>query len=402
MSHEPSIIDNHRSVIGFVDDVTLMYAIGLVCYFPSFQNTNFQCFKIPKFQSFNILMFVFQLVLIDTLIERLLDGLHHNGEIDPLGPPQDPSTAVHTPPACDSASSSSSSSSEAGAATRAINPEPSRSSSPGVTGPINHRTPNCCKDEPFTQKACNISGDEFVLCTGSVRQGMVNAAPSLRVLNIDLGRDQAKHRAQISRGFRPPSLPNLSRRVALHTREAAAAQTLAACELASWEPASAPARRQHGSWQRRGCLRRQRGQWRHGGWQWHGGWRQHGRCWWMVSWRLAIWISAALATQQLAAALATWWVAATQQLAAALATLWSTMATAWATAVAIALAIALAWWWWWWRMGFLWSLAWWWWWWWWWWRSWRMGSLGARMTIGMVIGIGYGGSHFCIKWVLEW
>ena len=79
------------------------------------------------------------------------------------------------------------------------------------------RTPDCCKDAPFTQKACNIAGDEFVLRTGSVGQGMVNAAPSLRVLNIDLERDQAKHRAQISRGFRPPSLPNLSRRVALHT-----------------------------------------------------------------------------------------------------------------------------------------------------------------------------------------
>ena len=111
MSHEPSIIDNHRSVIGFVDDVTLMYAIGLVCYFPSFQNTNFQCFKIPKFQSFNILMFVFQLVLIDTLIERLLDGLHHNGKPDPQSPPSEdpptdvPRTAKCAPPASTSSSS---------------------------------------------------------------------------------------------------------------------------------------------------------------------------------------------------------------------------------------------------------------------------------------------------------
>ena len=94
---------NHQSLI-IVDQLmifAMIYAIGLVYHFPNFQNSKFQNFKVPEFQNFDVYIPKTLLVLIETLIQRLLDGLHHNGKFDP-------------PLASGSSSSSSASSCHAG------------------------------------------------------------------------------------------------------------------------------------------------------------------------------------------------------------------------------------------------------------------------------------------------
>ena len=145
------------------------------------------------------------------------------------------------------------------------------------------RTPTAVKTA-FHPESLQYSGDEFVLHRVS-QQGMVNAAPSLRVLNIDLGRDQAKHRAK-SHADSDHLHTKPSRRVALHTAcggvgvcgsvgsggmgadggDMDDADSLAeSLYHGGWQYGYQP-HWQHNNWQPH---------WQHDGWQQHNNWQPH-------------------------------------------------------------------------------------------------------------------------------